>query len=684
MLESQEDIEPKYRLGLAVPFVEKDDIDRIVESKGKNVKEGVIGTIQDVLKGVKRNFTKTEASASEGFGDVVPSAPNDFSKLATIDNDEVRYVPVKYTSRGAASDNSYDVWGSLLNYVGSTIRKKDLDKELALINGLEEILGEKENQPKGQNKNLMINNVINKYFPDSPELVKRINLGSNTRLEVLKSFVNSVLYNEEHFEGYDILGINTQKAIDQVMKLSSYTLLGLAPINWTVNWLSGQVQNMIEAAGGKYYSFKSYMSAKREIYISTKYGHIMKDMMSDFSKVGNRSFWGQIMEVFDPIQGDVENEFGQKTSWNKFSNIFRAGIFSGKIWGEWEIQMSSFIAFMKNVKLYNGKMYDKDSFITLKIGTDFTGMTVKEIRTKKLEALREFDKLTINLLDIMEKRDGKLSIKKEYEDAFEIGGKQFSDIVAKLHSMQKRINGSYAKFDGAYTAKSSLGRMMFFFRKYFVQLAMNRLGQRRPDFEGMTVEQGFYITFYQSVIQDIIKLRWNFAKNWSNYSDPERAAIAKTLTELSVILTSFLIYGLLLGYDPDDEDRMKKLKDKSWGAQTTVWLMLKVQSETEQFIPLPGYGLDEVKRIYSNPSILFGTITNFLVITGQVLGHMGEIVGIDSPELYYKKDVGSNIFKEEGDSKLIANFMQTFLGYTGKTFNPLDGLKTFEYAQRLR
>ena len=679
MLENQEDIEPKYRLGLAVPFVEKDEVDRFVESKGKNVKSGV----QDALRGLKRKFTKTEASGSEGFGEGISSSPTDFSRLATIDNDEVRYIPVKYTSKGAASDNSYDVWGSVLNYVGSTIRKKDLDKELALINGLEEILGEKENQPKGENKNLMINNVMTKYFPNSPELIKRINLGSNTRLEVLKSFVNSVLYNEEHFEGYDILGVNSQKVIDGFMKLSSYTMLGLAPFNWTVNWLSGQVQNMVEAAGGRYYDFKSYMSAKKEIYISTKYGHIMKDMMSDYSKVGKKSFWGQIIEVFDPIQGEVDDGIGHKTSWNKFTNILRAGIFAGKIWGEWEIQMSSFIAFMKNVKLYNGKMYDKDSFITLKVGTDFTGMTVKEIRNKKIEALKEFDKLNTNLLDIMELKDGTLSIKKQHEAAFEIGSKQFSDLIAKLHSMQKRINGSYAKFDQAYAAKSSMGRMMFFFRKYLVQLGMNRLGQRRPDFEGMTVEQGFYLTFAQTVLKDIALLRWKMLK-WNNYSDTERAAIAKTFTDIGVMFTCWLIYGALLGYDPNDKDRIEKLRSKGWAAQATVWLMLKVKSETEQFIPLPGMGLDELKRLYSNPSIMFGTATNFLVMGGQIFGHMKELIGFEQPELYYKKDVGENPFKQEGHSKLLANFMQTFLGYTAKTWNPLDGLRGFEYSQRLK
>ncbi len=678
MLKAQENVEPRYRIGLAVPFAEKDFMDRFVETKGQNVKD----IAQSAFRGLVRTFTKTEASADEGFGEALASSDRDMAKLGTIDNYEVKYVPVRYTAKGAASDNSYDVWGSVLNYVGSTIRKKELDKELALINGVQEILGEVDNQPKSETKNTILNNIFKKYIP---QLEAKLNKGTNTRLEILQSFVNSVMYNEEHFEGYDIAGVNTHKLIDKAMSLGSMTMLGLAPFNWAVNWLSGQVQNTIEAAGGKYYSFKTYQQAKKEIYRSTKYGYVMKDMMSDYSKIGKKSFWGQVMEVFDPIQGEFENEYGQKTSWNKFNNILRAGIFAGKIWGEWEIQMSSFIAFMKNVRLYNGKMYDKDSFITMKVGVDLTGLTPKQIREKKLEAIREFDKLDTNLLDILElNKDGVLSVKAQYEQTFKLGDKQFSDLIAKLHSMQKRINGSYAKFDTAYAAKSSMGRLMFFFRKYFIQLGMNRFGYMRPDYEGMTVEQGFYITFAQTIIKDFFKFRWKFLKNWNNYSDFERAAIAKTVTELGIMLSLFAMYGLLLGYDDDDKDRMKKLKREGWATQAMVFILLKVRSETEQFLPLPGMGVDEIAKIYSNPSILFGTLSNFIVMFGQIFGHIGAMLGVyDGESLYYKRDSGESPLKEKGDSKLFANFMKTFFGYTGKTFHPLDAVKGLEYAEEM-
>ena len=179
-------------------------------------------------------------------------------------------------------------------------------------------------------------------------------------------------------------------------------------------------------------------------------------------------------------------------------------MFAGKVWGEWEIQMKSFYAFMRNHKLYNGKVMDKETFITQKIGTDVEDLTMDEINKRRLDALQEWNKLTVNLLDMHEMgKDGKVKIKDEYKDVFQLGSQEFSDIIAKLHAMQKKLNGSYAKFDKSYAEKTSIGRMAYFFRKYFLPIGMNRWGQRRVNYESMTVEQGFYLTFLQTVGKDL-------------------------------------------------------------------------------------------------------------------------------------------------------------------------------------
>lgn len=678
--DAQKDIEYRYRLGYAVPFMEKPMLQRTIEAKGQNVKDAARNT----LNTIKRGFVRTEADLNEG----VPEVPSATSRIATMDNEEVKFIPVRFATRSEADNASYDVWGAVLNYVSSTNRKKELEKELAFVNGVEELLSDPANQPKSEVKNLVLNNIFKKVFKDT-DIEKRINLGTNTRAEVLKSFINSVMYNEEYFEGYDILGVNTQKTISRLMSLSSFTLLGFAPFAWTVNAISGNVQATIEAVAGKYYNFKQFMQAKKLIYADTvaggEYGSIMKDMMADFGKVGNKSFWGQMFEVYDPIQGEFENEFGQATSWNRAKNVLSLGAFAGKVWGEWEIQTSSFIAFMKNVKLYNGRFIDRETFLTEKLGADFSGVTMKDYTEERLKALQEWDALKVDLLDAHElDANGKLRIKPQYKDAFEIGSQQFSDTVAKIHMMQKRVNGSYAEFDKAYVQKTSLGRMLFFFRRYFMQLAMNRWGTRRADFEGMSVEQGFYITFYQTFVKDLLKFRFNILKNWDSYSPQEKRAISKTLAEIGIILSVFAMYMIIFGYDSDDEDRFKKLREQPWGMQAMLYVLLKVNSETGQFLPIAG--AEELNRIYTNPSLLWNQVTSYINLSKMTLMHIGNLTPFFDYDkaLYYQQDSGESFLKEEGDSKFVAEFLRTFTGFTGKTFNPVDAVKGFEFAQRLR
>lgn len=684
MIKSQENIEPSQRIGLAVPFLEKKIFERTIESKGENIKEKTGGKLSSIWQAIKRAFTRTDQDIDQnGIPTNEESSRNDTAKLATMDNNQVRFVPVRFSTKGEAEQASYDVWGGVLNYVGSITRKSALDKELAFVNGIEEILSGKENQPKSESRNLILNNIYKRYL--GPEYEARINKGGNTRLEVLKSFINSVMYNEASFEGIDVLGINSQKAMSNIMALSSFTILGAAPLNWATNWISGNIQNFVEAAGGRIYSVKDFNSANTDLYTGGKYGSPIKDMQEDYTKVGNRSFWGQIMEVWDPMQGEFENEYGQKTNFNVVKNIFSQGLYAGKIWGEWEIQMKSFIAFMKAHKLYNGEVVDRETFITKKLGTDLDAMTPSQISSKRLEALKEFDALDVNLLDMMElNKDGVLDVKDQYKSSFQFGSQQFSDIVAKLHAMQKKLNGSYNEFDKAYAEKTSIGKMMYFFRKYFLPIGVNRWGVRRVNYESMNIEQGFYLTFIQTMGKDLAKFRFNVVKNWSNYSPQEKRAITQTLTDMGIVLGIWLAYSVLLGYDPDDKDRFKKLKEKGWAAQAAVFLLLKVRSETEQFLPYAG--LNEIKGVYNNPSLVFNETTRYINITKLVGEHMLNVLPLVdfNSDLYYSKDVDESGMKDKGDSKLIAAAIKSIIGYTGKTIHPVDAIKSYEYIQRMK
>jgi hypothetical protein len=286
-------------------------------------------------------------------------------------------------------------------------------------------------------------------------------------------------------------------------------------------------------------------------------------------------------------------------------------------------------------------------------------------------------------------KEGKLKIKDQYKDDFQFGSEDFSNVVAKLHAMQKKLNGSYNKFDKAWAEKTSLGKAMFYFRKYFIPIAMNRWGTRRANYESMTVEQGFYLTFLQTMGKDIAKFKFNVVKNWHTYSDFEKRAIKKTLADALMVLTIMTIYSVLLGFNPDDPDRFRKLREKNWAAQAAIFVLLRVRSETEQFMPLSG--IEEIKGIYNNPSLALGQVGTYMNMSRLTIEHLLDVIpGVDfNSSLYYQRKssdatlLGMTL-RDEGDSKLFSQLMQTFAGYSGKTFHPDEAIKSWEYAQKQR
>ena len=113
-------------------------------------------------------------------------------------------------------------------------------------------------------------------------------------------------------------------------------------------------------------------------------------------------------------------------------------------------------------------------------------------------------------------------------------------------------------------------------------------------------------------------------------------SIGKYAAENKFETAGALYFGAnaLFGYDPDDEDRYKKLRAKSgplptfgtdenndpfkfggWASNHMLLLMTSVRAENQQFIPLPGLGLKEYAAMMDLKSVAFGpTISSYVDI----------------------------------------------------------------------
>ena len=685
MNQYQEGLPTSQALGMAVPFMEKTKRERISNPKG-------------VLRGVKRSILQTKQDMDQ-YGIAGKDNEADIDEVvANIQGEELKFVPVRYSTKGEAKDVSYNVWNGMLKYLSHVERKKALDTELAVANGLVKTL--ERNQPINPNKvDRTKQNVFKRFLGGAYDKTSTFVKGTkNLRYKVIQSFIDTTFYNEDYFDGYTLLGINSHKLIGNLSGMSSYISLGLAPLNWATNAISGNLQNLVMAAGKQFFPKSDLLWAKRVIYGDwiaggTKYGNVMNDHKKDFAKLGNLSFWGQMYQVYDPIQGEFENEFGEKTKWSNLINPFQVAIFAGKQFGEWEIQSTAFLAYLKNNKLYKDPatneyaVYNSEQFITMKFGNqNIEEMDPREITKIKLQAIEEFDKLEDNLITIMElNKDGKLQVKDKFKNAYKIGDAKYNSVVGRLHGMQKKINGSYAKYDKTYAEKTTLGRLTFFFRKYFVPIGVNHWGTRRVDWETESLEEGFLNQTMWMMLENYKTLGIKLMANWGNLSDAQKKSIKRTMIIGGYsLLTNLLIVPVLFGFDDDDDDKWKKLKKESIWKQRGLFVALKVKSEAEQFFPFSGF--NELIRVWKNMSLVVGELVNLIKFTALGLGHLKEdfIQLFDEKykdeDLYYDKNVGDAPWMKRDQPKIKKLFYRLF-GVTGATFYTKDAIKNFTNAQ---
>jgi hypothetical protein len=713
MTDQQEGLEMTNRLGYAVPYIRRDFGDRLAQDGAGKIVSSVGNTIRD-------KFTKTENDINAGTV-ATPKTPDELQReaddalnneldidgIGTLANDEYKAIPVQFTTKGDLSQASYDVWGGILHYAASINKKKGLEGELALANGLQDIL---EAHPvKGEKGNRKINEVLEKYTPDaakdSLEKIKLHVAGATQRQQAILNYTRAMFYNEETNAGTDILGVNTGKTVSTMMRAIAFRTLAGAPTTWMANAISGNIQSIIESVSGKYYNFNEYLGAKNTLYNpmgASEYGSPIRDLMADVNALytkdgptlGNKSFWGQLLDVFDALQGQTQDEFGNPTDWSKRKNILGHVMYGGKNFTEWEMQVTSFIAYMKNQKVINGELMNRETYIRQNVPL-IPGESMNELIARKMEAAKKFNEEKVTLLDILEKdATGKLNVKPAYATVFQIGDEKFDEMVNQINALQKKINGSFHEKDKSQMERTAFGTMMTFFRKYVIPFAVNRYATRHNDWEAMRVEEGFYMTTFRLLKEDLVAANYNLVKNWNRYSQEERQAIKQTLLEVGIVLAMLGAATLLFGYDDDDEDRFKKLEEKPYLAQAALYVLLKAKSETEGFIPWPSMGLNEMWRIVSTPTLVINDVKQYIYLTDLTLrsgfyylggnsDNLGHFFGVEEKGVFYQSDVSDSGLKDKDDLKWFAE-AAGMMGYTGKTLHPIDAIKGYEYAQRIK
>jgi LysM repeat protein len=639
-------------------------------------------------------FGKSKVDFQNGFN---YNAENNLVNT-DLNGEEISYIPVTGLYNLESDKVSPDIFQGLMRYALSLEIHDVLLENLPLIQSLIDTLSSPEAQPK--NLNAYRKDMYN-AFGALQNVTKKGT--TNQMLGQLKSLFEREFYGvqqSQNSENYPRL----TKALSAMQKASSVASLAVNIPSDLKNKYGAMVQLIIEAAGAEFIGMKDLASGRAWAY---------KAMMNWSSKkgiyaVGPGALTTQLVEIFNPVFRSKENT-GRSVTRSLYKDLVNGEwMYMHRKFGEMEVGLSLFGAFINAQKVeqtINGKTQtiryidawetNDQGIVVLKEGVHpkwnnrhvnhvvLKGDTISSIAKQygiSTEELKAKNRITTDVELI------------EGEEIVIAKSEGFDLFRNQVQGTSRYLFGAYDDFGQPEGNKYTVYRLYMFMRKWFTTMFTNRFGAELIFTEGKMLpkfnarydwalgkpRKGYYITAFEVFI-NMLKSR---GENLKYKTNEEKIALRKVAAE-SLFVTGFaLMAALLFGYDDDDEDKWKKIAERSEALGTDGYktfgylqnhmlaLLMGTQAETTAFIPLPKvggvqFGLDDYGKMLSQTSTSFG---NTILLYSQIFQDFFNMITF-SGGARYKKDSGPYPWEQEGQLKIVNDVLKTF-GFTGSTGDP--------------
>ncbi len=619
-----------------------------------------------------------------------------------LKGNEITYIPVEGIYNLDLENTDADVITTMFKYGMSIRTQGKLLESLPIVESILDTLEDPANQPKNMEAySKGIFNVRNLY--QNPT----IKGAQNNRLGQVRSLIERE-YQGQQTASFEASNPKLAKWLDLIQGLSTRASLAVNIPSDLKNQFSGYIQSMIEGIGGEFITAKDYALA-----VPWASQAMITWASKDAYAIGPGSLSGQMIQRFDPTFTS-EDKFGNSVSKSIAKDLANGSwMYAHRKFGEMDVAVKLFGAFLHGQKinqLVGGKQVsiryvdafelDKDGLMKLKSGVDAAWDTKSVYHTyTKGETLKQIaEKYNITVEEL--KKRNQIESEIQFEDGQEIiiaKSEKFKAFKNKLQGTSRRLFGAYDTFGQPEGNKFIAYRMFFFMRKWFTPMLTNRWGLdsrtvgmssggERYDWALGKYTKGYYVSAFQSLVR-VIKSK---GAEMSYMTDQEKSDLKRTMAEGMFIIMTALIASMLLGFDPDDDDKWKKIKARSgainedgfntYGFLTNhmLLLVLGLQSETSAFVPLPSmFGVnlgadDYVKMLTSTSTSWYNTVVLYVQIMSDVLNFV-----TFSDAARYEKDTGPYWWQQEGELKLWKRLFGV-IGFTGGTGDPATVLKNFQ------
>lgn len=541
--------------------------------------------------------------------------------------DDSNSIPLIYNFSMKPEDISLDLIQSVILYEAESLEYKAKSEVADTGNILLSIVQKNSPYKTDELGNKFIDSFADKAGVKDEFLRYKKKLGDNYVAALLSMYIDSQIYGKLNIKSEaKVFGINIDKLTSGIMSFASFTQIGGNPIASAANYLQANVQANIDAAAKDRVSDLSWQKS-RLIYDKS-----LPDFMKDFNSPYSKSLLGQLVDLYDPMQGEYKDKAGRKISKSMFKKLWSTDTwFFLQQMGEHSIQVRTMIAMMLDTKVTK-----PDGTIT-------------------------------NLYDSYElDSTGKIKLKDGYKlpGKMSYNGKISRDFQASLHALNKRLHGVYNTQDRPDIERYWWGRLFVMYKKFLAPGLKRRYKSRGYDFEYGDITEGYWITFHRALLRDTAKLaRFVSGLDKSNYfTEFEKQNLRRSLREMMIVAATgfavIILNSLLEAADDEDEKRnIRRLLYTTMRLNNELGVYGTFGDPQNFFIPNAG----EMYKTIKNPIAAF-SVTNKLQKLLQQL---------TDPTAVYERDSG---IWEKGDSKLWATFLK-FWGYNGTNTDPENAIK---------
>lgn len=575
-----------------IPSFFKTMMDNIVDLKDSETRvsaaKGLIGTLYE------QNLFDSEGN------------PVSYSEL-----DKRDAIPVKHLNELPANQKSNDLGAVLVKWIQFVEMYKEMNEVLPQVRLIEKVIEDNwylkgKNEIKGDKTNLlkMVREHIKmqvlgqKNSKDSDFKI------SGTTSKILDQYGDQIGTND----------LYVSSLIDTAIKYTALLNIGYNPFTAVNNVFIGQLNNLFEASGGRWYSQKNWWEAS---------AIILKDGYSENSKLN------QIIRVIRPFQEYMDVQY--------FDELSRGDTLRNTV---------------------NKAKGFTDPFSMMRKG-EYLNQGVPMVARLLAKTIKTKDGKTIKLWDAF-----KLNEKGELEWDKSTGidvdfDKDPNGFIANIRNEVQRINqyihGRYSNQDASVLKQHWWFRGMMLFRNWIPAAVESRfIGYREDSRLGMPVE-GRYRTLANFIASpkwkdkegkiqpkeafglyfSMLKEVWDGCDKLESgaiLSELEVANMRKNILEIMTI-TTLLIIGKALSGGDDDKKRKVNPLEKFWLDQ-----MYRLHGDLTQFVT-PDFYADLV----ANPTPLMRTYNGMRTMIMNLPNIMG-----DSPDDFYRSG------NRKGENKAVA------------------------------